>query len=230
MIKNLFKGFERKEWILYGLSLLIVVGVNFFSDKIDALNVFASIVGATSLIFVAKGKVLGMFLAVFFGLLYSVSSFRIRYYSEVITYLCMSVPIAVFSIIAWLKNPSGNADGTVKIRKFSIKELFVVLFLTIIVTFVFFFILKALNTPNLIIATISIATSFSASYLLLRRISYYAVVYILNDVVLIVLWIIASKNNFANLTMVACFLVYLFNDLYAFVRWRLREKQQSLKN
>ena len=229
MIKNLFKGFERKEWILYGLSLLVVVGSNFFSNNIDFINILASILGVTTLIFIAKGRVFGQVLAVLFGVLYSISALRLKYYSEIITYLGMSVPIAIFSIITWLKNPSGNNDGAVKIRKFSIREFLFLLLLTSIVTLTFYFVLKALNTPSLLVATISISTSFAASYLLLRRISCYAIAYVLNDVVLIVLWSIASLENLENLTMVACFTMFLLNDLYAFVRWKLREKQQMLK-
>ena len=98
---------------------------------------------------------------------------------------------------------------------------------TLLVTLGFYFLLKALQTPNLAVSTISIATSFAASYLMLRRISYYAIAYALNDVVLIVLWMIASVNNLANLTMVACFLMFLLNDLYAFIRWKIREKEQA---
>ena len=106
MLKNLFKDFEIKEWVLYLVSLIVVVGANLLSDEIDVVNVIASIFGVTMLIFIAKGKVFGQVLAVIFGLLYSISALRISYYSEIITYLGMSVPIAVFSIITWLKNPS----------------------------------------------------------------------------------------------------------------------------
>lgn len=227
MLKNLFKDFEIKEWVLYLVSLIVVVGANLLSDEIDVVNVIASIFGVTMLIFIAKGKVFGQVLAVIFGLLYSISALRISYYSEIITYLGMSVPIAVFSIITWLKNPSGNNDGAVKIRKFTVKEFLLLMVFALVVTIGFYFILKVLNTPNLVVATISIATSFSASYLMLRRISYYAIAYSLNDIVLIVLWIIASVNNLENLTFVACFFMFLFNDLYAFVRWKLRESEQT---
>ena len=229
MIKNVFRGFERKEWILYGLSLFVVVGSNFFSNDVNFINILSSILGVTTLIFIAKGRVFGQVMAVAFGVVYSLSALRLRYYSEIVTHFCMSVPIAVFSIIAWLKNPSGNTDGAVKIRKFSIREILVLFVLTSVVTLAFYFILQALNTPNLMVATISVATGFAAAYLLLRRISWYAVAYVLNDIILIVLWSIASLENLENLTMVACFIMFLLNDSYAFIRWKLREKQQMLK-
>ena len=73
-------------------------------------------------------------------------------------------------------------------------------------------------------------TSFVASYLMVRRISYYAIAFMCNDVVLIVLWILASFDDLSYLSMVACFLTFLVNDLYAFTRWKLREKKQGLVN
>lgn len=60
--------------------------------------------------------------------------------------------------------------------------------LTFLVTALFYFILKAFDTPNLLFSMISIAASFAASYITVFRSPVYAVVYAVNDVVLIVLW------------------------------------------
>ena len=65
--------------------------------------------------------------------------------------------------------------------------------------------------------------------MMLRRISYYALGFIANDIVLIVLWSISSVNDLSSLAMVACFSMFLFNDFYGFLRWKMREKEQ-LKN
>ena len=227
IMRNPFRDLQLKEWILYSISLIVVVGTNFFAAKIDVLNMVATIFGVTALIFIAKGNVFGQVLAVIFGALYAVSALDNRYYSETITYLGMSVPVAIASIVSWVKNPYKKGVNVVKIRKFTTKEGLFTLLFSAIVTTVFFFVLKALGTNNLIVSTISIATSFSASYLMFRRISYYAVAYALNDIVLIVLWILASIKNLSDLTMVACFAMFLINDLYAFISWKIREVEQS---
>lgn len=226
-MKNPFKVLELKDWILYLISLAVVVGTNFFAAKIDVLNLIATIFGVTALIFIAKGNVFGQILTVVFGALYAISALDNRYYSETITYLGMSVPVAVASIITWIKNPYKKGVNVVKIRLFSLKECLLTLLFTAIVTTIFYFILRALNTNNLVVSTISIATSFSASYLMFRRISYYAVAYALNDIVLIVLWILASIKNLSDLTMVACFTMFFINDLYAFINWKIREREQN---
>lgn len=52
--------------------------------------------------------------------------------------------------------------------------------------------LKALNTTNLIISTISITTSMIVATFSIIRVPYYAVGYPTNDIVLIIMRILAS--------------------------------------
>jgi nicotinamide mononucleotide transporter PnuC len=139
----------------------------------------------------------------------------------------MSAPIALVSVITWIKNPYKEDKSVVKIQKLNKRTIIIVFLLTIIVTSAFYFILKAFNTPNLITSTLSITTSFLASTLMLLRSPYYAVAYGLNDVVLIILWIMASITDLGYLPMVACFVTFLFNDTYGFISWSTREKSQA---
>ena len=50
----------------------------------------------------------------------------------------------------------------------------------------------------------------------------------LNDLVLIVLWILASLENKTYTSMVICFVAFLASDLYAFINWGKLEKKQGL--
>ena len=75
-------------------------------------------------------------------------------------------------------------------------------------------------------STISVATSFGALSLLVLRSPYYAVVFALNDVVLIVLWTLEVVRDIAFLPMVVCFVMFLCNDIYGFCNWiRIRRRQ-----
>ncbi len=227
-MKNPFKDLNKREWIIYISSLVVVTASNFVSGKVDIINFLGTIIGVTALIFIAKGNVFGQVLSVIFGVLYSITAIKYKYYSEIITYLGMTAPLAVISIITWFKNPYKKGENVVKIRLLSIKEGFFLIALTSAVTFVFYFVLEYLETPNLIVSTFSIATSFMASYLMVRRISYYAVAFMCNDLVLIVLWVLASFDDITYLSMVACFTAFLVNDLYAFCCWKIRERKQGL--
>ena len=100
------------------------------------------------------------------------------------------------------------------------------LLLAVAVTAVFYFILKYLGNVALIVSTLSVTTSFIAAYLTFLRSPYYALAYAANDIVLIVLWCIASVAEPSNLPMLICFAVFLVNDLYGFINWRRMQKRQ----
>ena len=99
--------------------------------------------------------------------------------------------------------------------------------LTAVITVLFFFILKYLDTANLIVSTISVATSFSAVYLTFRRSPYYAVGYAANDIVLILLWLSASAVCIRYISVTVCFIAFLANDIYGFINWRQIQTRQS---
>ena len=215
--------FERCLW----LCSACVVSLSFFlGDASRPLTLVASLCGVTSLIFIAKGDVLGQFLTVAFSMLYAAVSLELRFYGEMITYLFMTLPSAVAAIVTWLRHPFEASKNEVAIAHLRLRDKIETGILTILVTFVFFFILRALNTANLPVSTVSIATSFLASYLLIKRSSFYALAYAANDIVLIVLWTMASTQSLRNLPMVFCFLMFLCNDCYAWYNWQRIQKRQ----
>ena len=209
-------GFELGLWI--SSLFLIIISFLFLEEK-SYFNLFCSLIGATALIFVAKGYVLGQVLTLVFSVFYGIISFSFSYYGEMITYLGMTAPIAVFSIVSWLKHPF-HETKEVEVAKISARQVYVMVIFAILITLGFYFILKYLNNENLIISTISVTTSFLASYLSFLRSPYYALAYAANDVVLIILWILASLANAAYFPMIVCFVVFLLNDTYGFVNWR----------
>ena len=227
-MKRLLNYFTKFEIGLWLSSVIIIVATFFiFKDK-DYLTLFASIIGATFLILNAKGNPLGQFLTIVFSILYGFISYKFSYYGEMITYLCMSMPMALFSLISWLKNPYKGNKAQVKVNRISKKETIFMFILTFVVTVVFYYILKYFNTTNLLPSTFSVTTSFLAVYLTFRRSPYFALAYAMNDLVLIVLWIMACISDISYLSVVICFIVFLVNDMYGFISWKKMEKKQSL--
>ena len=102
-----------------------------------------------------------------------------------------------------------------------------IVLLGFIVTTIFYFLLKYLNTPSLYVSTLSILTSFIASALVIFRSPYYALAFTLNDIVLIILWTISTISNVQNITILLCFVVFFFNDIYGFIAWNKRFKKQQ---
>ncbi len=226
-IKKSFQNLNPFERILWGISLLVVTISYCFGSRDNILTLFASLIGVTALIFVAKGDVLGQILTLLFSILYAIISYECAYFGEMITYLFMTSPAALLAIISWLKHPYKGNRQEVKVNQMKKQETFFMLILTSFVTWIFYYILKHFNTAQLPISTVSVTTSFLASYLTFRRNHFYALAYAANDLVLIALWILASIQNPAYLPVILCFLMFLVNDMYGFVNWQRMKKQQQ---
>ncbi len=226
-MKRLLNYFTKFEIGLWTSSVLLILASFCVFDRENYLTLLASLIGATFLIFNAKGNPIGQLLTMVFGLLYAIISYEYAYYGEMITYLGMTFPMAFFALISWLKNPYQKGKAEVKVNKLSKKELVFMFVLSAVVTIVFYFILKYFNTANIIPSTISITTSFLAVYLTFKRSPYFALAYAFNDLVLIVLWVLASITDISYLSVVICFVVFFVNDMYGFINWKQMEKRQK---
>ena len=223
---NPIKQLSKKEWGLWLGSLCVILASNLVTGDFDVLTLSAACIGVTSLIFAAVGNVWAQILMVAFSILYGIISYRFRYWGEMMTYLGMSLPMAVWSAVTWLRNPSAEDGSTVQIQALQRKHLIGLAIGGIAVTAIFYVLLKLLDTPNLLFSTISITTSFLAAALAMLRSSYYAAGYAVNDVILIVLWVLAALENPAYIPVVVNFCVFFLNDVYGFLSWKRRELRQ----
>lgn len=228
-MKKWIRYFSPGEWALWLLSMTAVVlsFVIFDRSAEGLLTLAASLLGVTSLIFAAKGNPLGQVLIILFSLLYGVISYTFRYWGEMVTYLGMTMPMAVVALIAWLRHPYKGNRAEVAVHSMTRREIVVMLLLTVLVTAGFGFILWRLDTPNLVFSILSVTTSFLAVFMTARRSPFFALAYASNDAVLILLWVLASLRDVSYLSVVICFCAFLVNDLYGFISWRRMEKKQK---
>lgn len=223
---KLSKYFTPGEKALWCISVGVILLSYILFDGGNWYTPAASVLGVTSLIFNAKGNPIGQVLMIVFSLFYGWISWGCAYYGEMATYLGMTAPMAVAALISWIRHPYKGNHAEVQVNRLRAREHVLMWFLTAAVTFVFFFILRAWNTANLVVSTISVATSFIAVYLTFRRSPYYALGYAANDVVLIVLWTASALQDTSYISVVVCFAAFLANDLYGFFCWKRMERRQ----
>ncbi len=224
---NLKSYFTKTEWILWLSSVILIVFAFFLFDGKSYLTLTASLIGVTSLVFNAKGNPLGQLLMVIFSILYGIISYTFSYYGEMITYLGMTMPMAILALISWLRHPYKGNKSEVEVNTISKKEHLFMWISAIVVTIIFYFILDAFGTANIIPSTLSVTTSFIAVYLTFRRSPYYAIGYAANDIILIILWVYASVYNLSYISVTVCFVAFFANDIYGFISWRKMEKRQT---
>lgn len=231
MIKKILNYFSNGELMLWGFSvLLILVAFGFFGGN-GFLSLIASLIGVTSILLNAKGNPIGQFLMIIFSMLYGIISYSFSYYGEMITYLGMTMPMAVFSLITWLRHPYDGKRTEVQVNSISKMESIIMFLPAAAFTGVFYVILNYFNTANIVPSTISVTTSFLAVYLTFRRSSYFSLAYAANDVVLIILWALASICDKRYIAVLVCFVAFLINDIYGFVNWqKMKVKQNKLES
>ena len=219
--------FSKTDICIWTSSVVLIIISFFLFEKGNYLTLCASLIGVTSLIFCAKGNPFGQVLMILFSLLYGVISYTFSYYGEMITYLGMTLPMAIFALVSWLKNPFKGNKSEVEVNSITSKECIFMSLCTLVVSVSFYYILAYYKTANLIPSTLSVATSFMAAYLTFRRSPYYAVAYAANDVILIILWILASLYDSRYISVVVCFAAFFANDIYGYLNWKKMQIRQN---
>ena len=225
-MKKVTNYFTKTELVLWLGSVFLILIAFVLFDRESHLTLIASLIGVTSLIFAAKGNPVSQALMIVFSVLYGIISYSFAYYGEMITYLGMTLPMSVIALVAWLRHPYQGKKAEVQVNRIGKKDMVWGVLLTVAVTAAFYFILEAFDTANLLPSTISVTTSFLAVFLTYRRSPYYALAYAANDIVLIVLWVMATMEDIHYVSVVVCFVVFFVNDMYGFISWRRMAKRQ----
>ena len=219
--------FSKTEKILWILSVLLILGTFLVFDRQNYLKLTASLIGVTALIFIAKGNPIGQFLTIVFSIIYGIISYECKYYGEMITYVGMTMPMAVFALVSWLRHPYQGNRAEVEVNRLKKSEYCFLAVLSAIITAIFYVILKNIGTNNLAPSTVSVTTSFVAVYLTFRRSPNYALGYAANDIVLIILWTLATIEDISYISVLVCFIAFFASDLYGFVNWKKMEVKQN---
>lgn len=229
-MKKITSNFTKYEIILW-LSSILFISLSFLIfDRSNYLSLAASLIGTTSLIFCAKANPFGQVLMIVFSIIYAVISHGYDYYGEMITYLGMTMPMAALSLWQWMSHPFKGKRSEVTVNNIGKADYIILPVLSIIVTAVLGYALFVLDTSNLIISIFSLTTSFVAAYLTFRRSQFFPLAYALNDIVLIIMWTVATLNDVSYLSVVICFIVFLINDLYGFISWqKIKQRQKKHK-
>ena len=218
--------FTKAELLLWGSSAALILVAFLIFDRVNYMTLAASLIGVTSLILNAKGNPIGQALMIVFSLLYGIISYRFAYYGEMVTYLGLTAPMALFALISWLRNPYEGNKTEVAVNRIGVVEWVLMLILSAAVTVAFYFILDHFGTAYMLPSTISVTTSFIAVYLTFRRSPCFALAYAANDGILIVLWILAAIEDISYLSVMICFVLFLVNDVYGYINWKKMEQRQ----
>ena len=222
----ILKGWNLFEKILLIGSILFIslIGLSFHAD---ALATLCSMLGVVTVLLLAKGNNYANVLGVFISILYSIVSYRNKYYGEILIYVFLMIPMYTIGIFTWLKHKDKDTDS-VEINTLSKKE-WILASLVFCIMFVGICnLLKAFDTNALYLSAISVLSNLYAIYLQVRRSRFSFCFYLATDVVLFALWIIpVMKANYTFIPMILNPVINFINDSYGLYNWRRIERLQN---
>ena len=220
-----------KDWTNFEKLLLfgsiVIVTITGLCFKSDLLTITCSIVGIITVLLLAKGKNLGQVFGLLITILYSIVSFKNKYYGEVLIYALLMFPMFVIGIFSWIKHKNEKTNS-VEINSIKKNEWIIISFAFAGIFVGIYYLLKSFNTSELFVSTISVLASLFAVYLQIRRSKYSFSFYILNDIILIFLWgIPVVRGSYMLFPMLLNPTINLINDIYGFYNWKKTEKIQK---
>ena len=228
ILRNFFKQIKWWEYLYLAIYFIaiIVVAILF---KTDVFVTLFSVVGVLSVFFVAKGMVIGNFIGVVSLTFFCVSCFFNSFYGEIICAGLITLPSYLFSIYTWSKSKKKKSYVLRINNKIKWFEYVVAIVVAMVLAVGIYFLLRAFDTANLIVSTISTTLGLVAGYFMVRRSEYTFVFYNICNVISIVLWCSTFKDgNLTNLPMILTYFEYLFLNTFGLVNWiRLKRKQKS---
>ena len=215
------------KWYDYCLNivfLIIVVSLGIIF-KSSPIIIITNILSVTSMLFITKGSFIGTILQILCAVMYAVVSFTSQYYGEVICSVALTIPLTIVSAITWIKNRN-KGTTVIKVNKITIRE-WLIMIATMIVAFIgVFFLLRAFNTANLVVSTISLTLGIYANYLLMRRCEYNFIIYCINNVVCITLWLLLVIKDVSYIPLVVNYCMLFIYNIIGLINWfKLKNKQ-----
>lgn len=207
------------------LVILVTIGVVF---KSSPLIITVNVISIIMMLFITKGSFVGTILQIFNAAFYAFISFQSAYYGEVICSVLITIPLTIFSAITWIKNRR-KGSAIIKVNKIKLKEWVIVLFSSLLTFVGVFFLLRAFNTANLVVSSVSLTLGIYANYLLMRRCEYNFVIYIINNLVCITLWMFLVVSDISYLPLVINYFMLLIYNTIGLINWLKLKKEVKNK-
>jgi len=219
-----------REWTKFEVLLLISGILLIFGSALifygELLAPIASFAGFFYALNQAKGKVVSHFIGIIEVIAYSWLSYKNQYYGETILFIFFIFPLCLGSIFTWIKNENKETHKVTQ-NNIKSKEWLFLGFTNIALFICLYFMLKIFNTDELLISTFSVIAYLTASYLIFRRSKYSFLFYIINDLIVIILWGIPVLNGKTILIPILLEpILLLINDIYGWLSWNKESKKE----
>ncbi len=137
----------------------------------------------------------------------------------------------IYGAIHWLRHRDKKDEVVIVRSNLSKLEWILSSLGFVFVSVCVFFLLKVLNTSQLIVSTLSFVSMLPAVYLLMRRCKWNQVAFLINDFIVPILWIfLVVEGNLEFIPMCIYHVFQIIYDVYGLIEWIKLEKKQKQEN
>ncbi len=224
-----FKSFNLFETLFLTFSLITVITVSIVF-KSDWLSIVYSLSAIFAMFCLSKSVYLYPIYQIISDGIYVVQSYFNGLYGESILNLFILIPIQIVTAISWFRNKRENSE--IQVNKLAWQEWICIFATASALIAPVYFMLKALNTNYLIISVATFIIPIVSYYLTLRRSVFQFAAYIIQNLVIIVLWLMpiieGGVGDIGLLPMALTFAIFGINNVYGFVNWTRKYKRQKM--
>lgn len=222
-----WKGYNVVDVILLGAGLITIITTSIIF-KSNWLIIVNSLLGICCVFMQAKGKIVTQFIGIVWFVFYCFMSYQQKYYGETILHATIMIPLYIYGIIHWLAHRDKKDNVVIVKNKISKIELSIFIAVWLGVSVGVFFLLRALNTAQLWLSTMAFCTTLPSVYLLMRRNKWNQILFLVNDVVLCILWQTLVYKGDLTFIPILCYQIFqIIYDAYGMFEWIRLEKKQK---
>lgn len=161
IMKKEWRGYNFIDLFLVGIGVLSVISISIIF-KTKWFVALSSLLGIFCVFTQAKGKVATQFIGIVYFAFYVFISYKQAFYGEAILYLGIMTPLYIYGAIHWLAHRDKKDQVVIVRSNLSWKEWLISSICFAGISVGVFFILKALNTAELVVSTLSFVSILSA--------------------------------------------------------------------
>ena len=229
-LTNFFKSFNLFDILFLTISLTTLIAV-FVICKSDYLSILYSLSAVFAMFCLSKAVFLYPIYQIISDSIYVIQAYHNGLYGESILNLCILIPLQIATAIAWFRNKRQTSQ--IQVNRLSWLEYVCIALFALSLIGPVYFLLRALNTNYLAISVATFILPMISYYLTFRRSVVQFGAYIVQNITIVLLWLMpiiyGGIADIGLLPMSLTFVMFVINNIYGFVNWRRKYKQQQIQ-
>ena len=216
-IREELSGWETWEivWLLTACIVIAALSI-YWNDT--CMGIVSATTGVACVVCTGKGKLSAYIFGTINVVLYTIISFRARYFGEVMLNAFYYFPMEFYGFYVW-KNHMNAVTHEVEKKRMDSRGRLLLVLATVAGTVVYGFILKALGGALPFVDALSTVASVVAMILSVKMYMEQWIIWIVVDVVTVIMWAFAFAGGNESMATLLMWIVYLGNAVIMYFKW-----------